>query len=233
MDKKIVAIVPAAGLGRRFDPIQRKTFVHLKGLPLLVHTLKGLEESDYIQEIIPVMRPENVEDGYRMAKDHGLKKIKRVVVGGDERQDSVYNGLSSIKEDCVVLIHDGARPIILQDLFRRLISELDGFDGVVPGLPLRETVKEVDNNIVVSTVNRERLWSIQTPQVFPVSILRRAYEVAIRDGHYATDDSALVERIGGRVKVIMGSPYNIKVTTPEDIEVVKYLLTVNLRKSNT
>jgi 2-C-methyl-D-erythritol 4-phosphate cytidylyltransferase len=224
MEMKAIAIVPAAGMGKRFDPFMRKTFAEIKGLPLIIQTLKRLHQSECIEEIIPVLRSEDVEKGYEMAVSHGLNKIKKVVAGGRERQDSVYNGLSSIKEDCIVLIHDGARPIIPNGLIERLVRELDGFDGVVPGIPLRETIKIVDEGVIVNTVRRERLWSIQTPQAFPIDTLKKAYQNAYNEGYQATDDSALVERIGGKVRIIMGSPFNIKVTTPEDLELVKCLI---------
>jgi len=223
MRRKAIAIVPAAGSGKRFNPYRRKTFVDLQGIPLIIHTLKRLNQSASIEEVIPVMRSEDVEDGYDMVARHGLHKIRRIVVGGRERQDSVYNGLKSIDEG-IVLIHDGVRPIIPDGLIERVIAELDGFDGVVPGVPLRETVKLIDGAMVVNTISREGLWSIQTPQAFPVNTLKKAYEKAYKEGYYATDDSALVERIGGRVKIIMGSPFNIKVTTPEDLEMVKCLI---------
>jgi len=224
MKAKAIAIVPSAGMGRRFDPFRKKTFADLNGLPLLVQTLKRLNQSTCIGEIIPILRPEDIEAGYDMAITHRLDKVKRIVPGGEERQDSVYNGLVSIETDAPVLIHDGVRPIIPDGLIERLLDELDGYDGVVPGIPLRETIKLVEKGMVVRTVSREGLWSIQTPQVFHIEVLRRAYQSALSDGYYATDDSALVERVGGRVRIIMGSLFNIKITTPEDLEMVKCLI---------
>jgi len=226
MDRRAVAIVPAAGRGRRFNPEKVKTFVELGGVALLIQTLKRLHSSEHIKEIIPVLRREDIKRGYELIANYGLNKIKRIVVGGRERQDSVYNGLRSIKdEEVVVLIHDGVRPIIPDGLIERLITEINGFDGIAVGMPLRETIKAVGKDgVVIDTVDRERFWSIQTPQVFHLDILRRAYQRAYDDGYYATDDAALVERIGGRVKVIMGSPYNIKITTPEDMEIVESLM---------
>jgi len=123
------------------------------------------------------------------------------------------------------LIHDGVRPLISAELIERLLSEVKGFDGAVPGLPVKETMKKVNTKgIVTSTVKREGIWSIQTPQVFPFKIIKEAYDKAYEDNFYATDDAALVERIGGKVKIVEGSPFNIKITTPEDIEMAEYLL---------
>ncbi len=225
MKERAVAIVPAAGMGKRFGSFMRKTFVNLKGIPLLIQTLKRLHESEFVKEIIPVLRSEDIEKGYELVGNYGLHKIKRIVEGGEERQDSVYNGLKSIDGDGLVLIHDGVRPIIPEGLIEGLIRGLDGFDGIAPGIPLRETIKIVDDSgTVVNTVRREGFWSIQTPQVFPLDTLRKAYQRAYKDGYHATDDTALIERIGGRVKIIMGSPFNIKVTTTEDLEIIRCLL---------
>jgi 2-C-methyl-D-erythritol 4-phosphate cytidylyltransferase len=117
------------------------------------------------------------------------------------------------------------RPLVSSELVNRLVHEMQDVDGVVPGLPVKETLKEVNKQgFVVNTVKRETVWSIQTPQVFAFDILKKAYKRAYKDGYSATDDAALVENIGGKVKIIPGSPYNIKVTTPEDLEMVQYLL---------
>ncbi|GAB4539030.1 MAG: 2-C-methyl-D-erythritol 4-phosphate cytidylyltransferase [Thermodesulfovibrionia bacterium] len=228
MNESVTAIVPAAGMGKRFNINKRKTFVEIDGIPLIIHTLKRLNESGCIREVIPVLMHDDIEKGYNLIAEHGLKKIKRIVEGGKERQDSVYNGLKAIGDDGIVLIHDGARPIIPDGLIEALINEIDGLDGVIPGIPLKETIKTVDDSgTVIETLNREGLLSIQTPQVFCLDVLRRAYQDAYKDGYYGTDDAVLVERIGGRVKVIMGSPYNIKVTTQEDIEIVRSLMRRN------
>lgn len=233
MDKKATAIVPSAGKGKRFDSFKRKTFIDLNGIPLLIQTLKRLHELKSVKEIIPVLRSEDIERGYELAGNHGLYKIKRIVEGGEERQDSVYNGLKSIEGDGLVIIHDGVRPIIPDGLIERLLKEIKGFDGIAPGIPLRETVKIVDDDgMVINTVRRDGLWSIQTPQVFPLHIIKRAYQTAFEEGYHATDDTALIERIGGRVKIIIGSPFNIKVTTPEDLEIVEFLINRNFKIKN-
>jgi len=228
---KVVAIVPAAGPGKRFGSSLKKPFVDLEGIPLLIHVLKRLETVESIEEVIPVLRGEDIEKGLELIETYKLRKVKRIAPGGRERQDSVYNALCLIENEGLVLIHDGVRPLIVPQLIEKILSEFgeDDIDGVVLGIPVKETLKEVqDNSFVLSTVRRERFWTIQTPQLFRLNVLKEAYDRAYKDGFYATDDAALVERIGGRVKVIMGDPFNIKVTTPEDMEMVKYLL----RKEN-
>jgi 2-C-methyl-D-erythritol 4-phosphate cytidylyltransferase len=230
MKKKIIAIVPAAGLGKRFSVSFRKPFVNLNGIPLLIHTLKRLHDVKSITEIIPVLRQQDIKRGFEMVKTYRLDKIKQIVPGGQERQDSVYNALKLLDRvdsyrESLILIHDGVRPLISSKLIEKLIKGIKGFDGVVPGIPVKETLKEVaTDGIVISTVKREKFWTIQTPQIFPIEVIKKAYDRAHADGFYATDDAALVERIGGRVKIILGNPFNIKVTTPEDFDMIKLLL---------
>jgi 2-C-methyl-D-erythritol 4-phosphate cytidylyltransferase len=225
MRKTARAIVPSAGLGKRFDPSSRKPFFEITGIPVLIHTLKKLHDAESIAEIILVLREQDVNRGRKLIETHNLHKVKRIVPGGKERQDSVYNALLHVHGyDGLVLIHDGVRPLISAQLIERLLNEIEGVDGVVPGLPVKETLKKIDaDGMVLSTPKRDMLWSIQTPQVFTFHIIKEAFDKAHTDGFYATDDAALVERIGGKVKIIAGSPFNIKITTPEDFEIVKSL----------
>lgn len=239
MDNRIIAIVPSAGIGKRFHTSKKKTFINLNGTPLFVHTLKKLHDSPLIREIIPVLRQEDIEDGYNMAKQYDLVKIRRIAPGGPERQDSIYNALrlledeeSDINPENLVLVHDGVRPFIPEGIIERLAEELEGVDCVIPGVPVKDTIKEIDSNsIVVSTLNREKIRAVQTPQIFSFRVIKNAYDKAFLDGIYATDDAALVERTGGKVKIISGSPLNIKVTTPEDLEIVKYILRKEQRET--
>jgi 2-C-methyl-D-erythritol 4-phosphate cytidylyltransferase len=232
MDSKIIAIVPSAGLGKRFDSSRRKTFVSIKGIPLLVHTLKRLQREQSIGEIIPVVRREDIDGLFDSVKERKLFKIKRIAEGGQERQDSIFNALKLIEKDdteslmnIFVLIHDGVRPYIPDGMIKNLIDGIEGVDGVIPGIPVKDTVKEVDaGGIVLSTLNRERIRAVQTPQFFSFKAIRTAYDTAFKDGFYATDDAALIERMGGAVRMITGSPYNIKVTVPEDLEMIEHVL---------
>lgn len=232
MKNRIIAIVPAAGLGKRFNASIKKTFVNLKGVPLLIHTLKRLCEEKFITEVIPVLMEEDIDNGFQMVKKYNLKKIKRIAAGGKERQDSIYNALKLLEKngtgtDSIVLIHDGVRPFIPKGLIENLIAELKNADGVIPGIPVKETLKEAAaDGIVINTVNREKLWSVHTPQAFFFNIIKKAYDTAYTEGFYATDDASLIERIGGRVKIIPDSPYNIKVTMPEDMDMLEWILSV-------
>lgn len=232
MDRPLIAIVPSAGLGTRFDAALRKPFVTLQGMPLLAFTLKVLQREEIIGEIIPVLRAEDTARGLEMARHYGLNKISRIAPGGPERQDSIYNALKIISPDSgnacgepYVLIHDGVRPCIPGGLVKRLMSEIAGVDGVIPVIPVKDTIKEVDKDgMVHTTLDRERLRAVQTPQLFEYRTIRRAYDSAAAEGFYGTDDAALIERAGGRVRTITGSPLNIKVTTPEDLKMVDYFL---------
>ncbi len=234
---KIKAIVPSAGIGKRFGSNISKPFQKLMGKPLLVWSLEALESVEEIEEIIPVLREDIIEKGADIFEKYKLSKIKRIAQGGEERQDSVYNGLKLIDDkDCIVLIHDGVRPLIEKNLIEKTIKELkvgkggvEGFDGVVLGVPVKDTIKEAKRGIIKKTLKRDSLWAIQTPQVFPYAIISKVYERSIRDGFYSTDDAALVEKYGGKVKVIMGSYRNIKITTPEDLITAGSLLSRSLR----
>jgi 2-C-methyl-D-erythritol 4-phosphate cytidylyltransferase len=235
---RVVAVVPAAGLGKRFGPGKKKAMQDLCGKPVLIWSLQVLESVPGIAEIIPVLKAEDMEQGQRIFEEFNLSKIRRIAAGGKERQDSVYNGLRQIDDDdCIVLIHDGVRPLIEKRLIESAIRELlvgssfnaesesnSGLDGVVLGVPLKDTIKEAEDGTIKKSLKRDSLWAVQTPQVFLYKRLLTAYDRADKEGFYSTDDSALVEHCGGKVKIVMGSYRNIKVTTPEDMLIAEALL---------
>ena len=214
---KSVAIVAAAGIGKRFG--QDKTFFPFRGKPVLLWTLEALEGVDGIEEIIPALREEDIGQARELASRAGLRKVKRFARGGLERQDSVYNALGLVPpETDIVLVHDGARPFADAAFIKGLIAGLDGADGVVPGLMPKDTIKQVNaSGFISSTPERKGLVAVQTPQVFRYDALMKAYGAAMRAGFYSTDDSALVESAGGKIKVVPGDAKNIKITAPEDI----------------
>ena len=225
MKEKVIAIVPGAGLGKRFGPDTNKPFHLLLDKPLIIWALEVFEAMDEIHEVIPVLKESDMQTGIEMFERHGLSKVKRIAPGGKERQDSVYNALKLIKDSAdLVLIHDGARPLIDSGIVRTALQHISGFDGIVVGVPVKDTIKEVADSIVKRTLKRETLWAIQTPQIFIQRTLVKAYREAMAEKFYSTDDAALLERSGGKVKIIMGSYSNIKVTTPEDIPLAEHLL---------
>ena len=242
LQEKVVAVVPAAGMGKRFGPGANKPFKSLMGKPLIVWSLETLESVVEVSEIIPVLKLEDMSHGKKLFEEYGLSKIKRIAPGGEERQDSVYNGLKLLDNtNCLVLIHDGVRPFIEKDLIEKAIKELltppapesevkggeekfKGFDGVAVGVPLKDTIKEAENGIIKKTLKRDFLWAIQTPQVFSYKNILAAYKRAMKEKFYSTDDAALVEKYGGKIKIVMGSYKNIKITTPEDLAIAEFLL---------
>lgn len=243
--KRVVAIVPAAGLGKRFGPDTNKPFQSLGGKPLIIWSLETLESVHEIEEIIPVLKVEDMVYGQKIFKKYNISKIRRIAPGGKERQDSVYNGLRLIKNtDSLVLIHDGVRPFIEKELIEKAIQELltlsaspfphsGGFteskangvegeiEGVVLAVPVKDTIKEAEDGIIKKTLKRGSLWAVQTPQIFPYNKMIRAYEKAMQEGFYSTDEAALIEKYGGKIMIVIGSYKNIKITTPEDMEVAE------------
>jgi len=226
--EKVAAVVPAAGAGLRMGGESAKQFLDLNGTPLLAITLRPFETCQAIQAVILVVPPDAIEYcRNEIVKKFKLKKIKDVLPGGKRRQDSVRLGLEAVEEEYnLVLIHDGARPLIDETLINRIIQTAKENRAVITGMPAKETVKEVNHlTEVTKTYRREKIWLIQTPQVFRRSDIieghRRAYE---ENWEEVTDDSLLLERLGIPVKVIQGSEKNIKVTTPYDFKLAQILL---------
>lgn len=230
---KIVAIVLAAGTGSRMQSDVKKQFMDINGNPLVYYSLEAFQNS-FVDEIILVTAREDIEYcKYEIVKKYGLSKVKCIVEGGKERFNSVMHGLKMIKDCDYVYIHDGARPFIDNELLQRLQADAEEFGTAVAAVPSKDTVKVVDNeNFVISTPSRNTIWAIQTPQVFKYSIISEAYErLTMRIQHVATDnlhitdDAMVVENFtNSKVKLVMGSYRNIKITTSEDVDIAKSFL---------
>jgi 2-C-methyl-D-erythritol 4-phosphate cytidylyltransferase len=217
------AILVAAGRGERLGSDQPKAFVKLGELPLLAEPLRRLDESEWVDAVVVVVPPGWEEPAILLAEEIGAGKVRASVPGGDTRAASVRAGLAEVPEEtAVVLVHDAARPLLPDAVIERVLAPLaEGWDGVVPGLPVSDTLKRVDaDGGVEETVARDRLWAVQTPQAFPAETLRRA---ALGGGE-ATDCAGLVETFGGRIKVVPGDPQLLKVTTLDDLARVAGLL---------
>jgi 2-C-methyl-D-erythritol 4-phosphate cytidylyltransferase len=217
---KRVAIIPAGGTGRRMGGEISKQYLLLAGIPILAHTLGVFQSSPLIDEVILAVPGGDIAEVRRtVVEPYGFSRVRLVIAGGRERQDSVKNALAHVKDEHgVVVIHDGVRPFVTGDLIKRAVAAAEMFGAVTTGLPVRDTVKEVDQEgQVVKTVPREGLWLTQTPQAFRIEVILAAYERALADGFYGTDDASLVERTGIPVRMIPGDRENIKVTTPEDL----------------
>jgi len=218
--KKVVAVIVAAGEGRRFGGA--KQYALLRGKPVLEWTLEKFESHKKVDEIILVLP--DVRRKPRFLAWH--RKITAVVKGGEHRQDSVLNGVNCIDPQSagIVLVHDGVRPLVSEELISRVIEATSTKASVVPGVPIEDTVKRVEGAEVVRTLERARLFRIQTPQGFFYAELKAALERAAKDKYYATDEAMLVERNGGRVLVVEGDPYNLKITTPRDLRMAEVLI---------
>jgi 2-C-methyl-D-erythritol 4-phosphate cytidylyltransferase len=196
-----------------------KQMLELGGAPLLIHTLKRFEHCDAVDQIILVLQPDLTGEVLGLISRFGLKKISRVVAGGAERQDSVYRGLQVLDENetGVVAIHDAVRPFVRPQEIKLVIERAAAVGAAIMALPATDTIKQVKSARIQRTLDRRRIYHAQTPQAFRFSIIREAYEKAYQDGFIGTDDSQLVERLGGRVSVVEGSPMNIKITRPLDL----------------
>jgi 2-C-methyl-D-erythritol 4-phosphate cytidylyltransferase len=218
------AVLAAAGSGERLGADRPKAFVRLGDRPLLGESLERLDASDWIDQIVVAAPPGWEEPAILLAEEIGCSKVSACVTGGATRTESVALALVEVPDDAaVVVVHDAARPLLDDAVVARVLAALDdGWDAAVPALPVADTVKRVDGDRVVETLDRSQLRLVQTPQAFVAGVLRDAY--ADRDDG-ASDCAALVEARGGRVKVVPGDRRLVKVTEPGDLEWVASLLT--------
>ncbi|SHE82076.1 2-C-methyl-D-erythritol 4-phosphate cytidylyltransferase [Desulforamulus putei] len=223
----VIAVIPAAGVGSRMGTNIKKQYLNLMDRPVLAHTLGVLEECPDITGIVLVVAPGEEALCKKMVL-HGKEftKIMAVVPGGDHRQTSVYNGLAVLPETTeLVVIHDGARPLVQTGEINRVIREARAIGAAALAVPVKDTVKVVnDQGLVVYTPPRETLWAVQTPQVFRYELIMKAHRAAKETGIFATDDCALVEALGRPVRLVPGSYENIKITTPEDLVLAEAFL---------
>ena len=208
----------AAGRGERLGADRPKAFVRLGELPLLAEPLRRLDDSSWIDAIVVAAPPDWEEPAILLAEEIGADKVRQVVTGGATRVESVRRAVGEIPEDAlVILVHDAARPLITEEVIERVLAPIgEGWDGIVPGLRIADTVKRVRDDAVVETVMRDELVAVQTPQAFPAASFRQAL-AADSD---ASDCAGLVEARGGRVKVVRGDPRLLKVTDLADLELV-------------
>ena len=214
-----VAIIAAAGQGTRMGGERAKQFLNLAGIPVIIHTLKAFEQCDVIQEIIVVLAEADEIGFLALAGQHGLRKVKRVVLGGLTRAESVLRGLEAVDEASaeIVVVHDGVRPFVTSEEITRTVEAARAHDAAILVASLTDTIKEVEHEKVRRTTDRAQLRRALTPQCFRYSLLRRAYEQADVLDPELTDESVLVERLGAEVAIVEGNPRNIKITRPEDI----------------
>jgi 2-C-methyl-D-erythritol 4-phosphate cytidylyltransferase len=239
---KTVAIIPAAGLGTRMASATpskakktqlSKQFVELRGIPVLVHTLRKFALSPIISQIFVALRKSEI-DPFRERLQRETPEILRkntvLLEGGDNRQQSVANALAlvSAEPDDVVLVHDAVRPFVNDDIIREVVEAVLKYGAAIAAVPAVDTVKQVERTaegaLIKATIPREKIVLAQTPQGFRYAVLKKAFDDAIADGFIGTDESSLVERSGQPVAVVMGSPHNLKITTPADLELAEFFM---------
>ncbi|HOB82682.1 MAG TPA: 2-C-methyl-D-erythritol 4-phosphate cytidylyltransferase [Peptococcaceae bacterium] len=216
---KVTALIPCAGQGKRMGGRVSKQFLRINDRPLLAYTLAPFQKHPLIDDIILVTREEDIPFCWEeIVQKEGFSKVSQVVAGGQERQDSVYQGLLALdKETDWVVIHDGARPMISWKTINAVLEAAVEKGAAIVGVPAKDTIKLVNPDLTVQdTPPRELLWHIQTPQVFRKTLVLKAYQEAIAHGWQGTDDASLVEKLGVPVYVVQGEYTNIKITTPED-----------------
>jgi len=242
---KVVAIIPAAGLGTRMAPGGKKIaqpskqFFEINGAPILIHTLRVFARNKQITQIVVALRKNEMDRFNRQLEKEKLTGKVTLVEGGEHRQESVANALASLKaaKDDIVLVHDAVRPFVDDEIIGNVIREVEKHGAAIAGLPAVDTIKQVDRAadgaIITSTIPRERVVQAQTPQGFRYELIKKAFDSSAADGFVGTDEASLVERLGAEVWVVMGSARNIKITTPADLELAEFLLAqANRRERN-
>lgn len=219
----VSAIVVAAGLSLRLKSNIPKPLVKINSRPVIIFSLSCLAKCRWVKEIIVVANARNMQGIKKAIRQYKIPKVSQIVFGGVERKDSAYNGIRAASPQAdLILIHDGGRPFISQDIISRAVNQAQKSGAAIAAVPVKATIKKVrGKNIVEKTIDRENLWEIQTPQVFRKALIREAFK---RFGHLeVTDDAILVEKMGKRVSIVWGDYKNIKITTPEDLIIAKAL----------
>ncbi len=215
------AVIVAAGEGRRMDGVD-KIFAPMMGRPLVSHSVAAFDDFHRVGRIVLVLAPKNLDRGRRLVEESGWNKVANVCAGMERRQDSVRRGLDSLRAVEWVVVHDGARPLVSADVIDRGLDAARETGAAAAAVPVTDTIKTADPaGLVTRTLPRDELWATQTPQVFRRRLLSEAHHRVDQD---VTDDAAMVERLGGAVKLFMGSYDNLKVTTPNDLAVAEALL---------
>ncbi|MGM7703635.1 2-C-methyl-D-erythritol 4-phosphate cytidylyltransferase [Pseudalkalibacillus sp. Hm43] len=219
-----VVVIPAAGQGKRMQAGKNKQFLMLDGTPLIIHTLRIFQEDEWCSGIILVGNENELDDLRLLVDQHQVNKVDKIVPGGKERQHSVFEGLKAVENNPLVLIHDGARPFVSIESIHNLVLETVDSGAAVLGVPIKDTVKQIEQQKVVKTVDRSSLWGVQTPQAFHLPLILEAHERAVKNGYLGTDDASLMEHIGYEVSIVQGDYLNIKLTTQEDLLFAKAII---------
>ena len=216
------AVIVAAGSASRMGGID-KVMAPLAGKPMIVHTVEQFQQCALIREIVIVTREDLVEEIRLLCGE--FDKVQAVVVGGSSRQKSVDAGLQALSKSVkLAAVHDGARPLVSQDVIEKTVHAANIYEAAAPAVPVKDTIKTVESSLVTSTPDRSKLFAVQTPQVFDLDLLRAALKKAENDGAEVTDDCSAVERMGMSVKIVTGDERNMKVTTPMDLRIAEMFM---------
>jgi len=241
---KVMVIIPAAGLGTRMASstataqgrTRSKQFAQLEGVPILIHTLRKFAQTQEISEIWVAMRKSESELFREEARKHDLGQKVHIVEGGEHRQQSVANALNALRaaEDDIVLVHDAVRPFVTSETIAAVIAAVKKHGAAIAGVPAVDTIKQVeriaDGAVITTTIPREMIVQAQTPQGFRFGVLKKAFDDATAEGFLGTDEASLLERLGQPVHVVMGSARNIKITTPADLELAEFFISLEDRR---
>jgi len=229
----VIALLPAAGMGRRMAAGMNKQYLLLGGMPILARTVAVFERAPFIDAIYIISPEDEIPQCRReVVAAYGFTKVRGIAAGGAERQHSVLNGLRALAaaDDDVVLIHDGVRPFVPEPVLQRAIEVARSTDGALVAVPVKDTVKVVHGGIIRDTPVRDTLWLAQTPQAFRYDVIRAAHEVAAAEGYLGTDDASLVERLGKKIHIVLGDYRNVKITTPEDLLLAEAFIAAEKRE---
>ena len=241
---KVMVIIPAAGLGTRMASstataqgrARSKQFVQLEGVPILIHTLRKFAQMKEISEIWVAMRKSESELFREEARKYDFGHKVHIVEGGEHRQQSVANALNALRaaDDDIVLVHDAVRPFVTSETIAAVIAAVKKHGAAIAGVPAVDTIKQVertaDGAVITTTIPREMIVQAQTPQGFRFGVLKRAFDDATAQGFLGTDEASLLERLGQPVHVVMGSAHNIKITTPADLELAEFFISLENRR---
>ena len=241
---KVMVIIPAAGLGTRMASstataqgrTRSKQFAQLEGVPILIHTLRKFAQTQEVSEIWVAMRKSESELFREEARKHDLGQKVHIVEGGEHRQQSVANALNALRaaEDDIVLVHDAVRPFVTSETIAAVIAAVKKHGAAIAGVPAVDTIKQVeriaDGAVITTTIPREMIVQAQTPQGFRFGVLKKAFDDATAEGFLGTDEASLLERLGRPVHVVMGSARNIKITTPADLELAEFFISLEDRR---
>lgn len=224
---RVATIIPAAGLGKRMGGV-KKPYLYLAGKPILAHTLMVFQQHPLIDKILVAAAAGDEKNCIQnVIIPYEIDKVYKVIAGGKTRQESVFNGLISLPSDTdMVIIHDCVRPFIRGDMIEKTLESAAKWGAATVAVSVKDTIKEADDdNFVIRTLNRQRLWSIQTPQAFKYDLILQAHLYARENHIQVTDDASLIEQLGiHRVKIVIGSDENIKITTPGDLAIAEAIL---------